>query len=110
MRFLAPTEKVLRKLITFAPATHADVVRKALAKAGAGQIGDYTGCAFTSPGMGYFKPGEHADPFVGDADGPEEAVDEVRIEAVVAWWDVARTVEAIKRFTLTKKSPTMYIL
>ncbi|MCA9639794.1 MAG: Nif3-like dinuclear metal center hexameric protein, partial [Myxococcales bacterium] len=40
------------KLVTFIPAEHADALRLALGKAGAGRIGNYFECAFSSPGHG----------------------------------------------------------
>ena len=43
VRFLDPMGEALAKLVTFVPPDHADAVRAALAEAGAGRIGDYTG-------------------------------------------------------------------
>jgi len=53
------------KLVTFVPANYLAVVRDAVSRAGAGVIGDYTHCSFSSPGTGAFKPGAGADPFSG---------------------------------------------
>ncbi|MDX1420829.1 MAG: Nif3-like dinuclear metal center hexameric protein [Rubricoccaceae bacterium] len=96
VRFLEPSEGALVKLVTFAPADHAEVVRRALAEAGAGRIGDYEACAFTLRGTGHFRPGAGADPFIGEAGGGEEAVEEVRIEAEVMRWDLGRVVRAMR--------------
>ncbi len=96
VRFLAPLEGALRKLVVFVPRTHADAVRQALAEAGAGRIGDYEACSFETPGTGRFRPGEGAAPFLGQAGGPEEAVDEARIEVQLAHWDVPAAVRAVK--------------
>ncbi|MEM1044316.1 MAG: Nif3-like dinuclear metal center hexameric protein [Bacteroidota bacterium] len=96
VRFLDPMTEALTKLVTFAPPDHADAVRAALAAAGAGQIGGYTACAFTSAGTGHFRPGDGTDPHTG-APGELESADEVRIEAEVARWDVSRVVAALKR-------------
>src|SRR5690606_27426056 len=63
VRFLAPGEGQLVKLVTFAPATHAEGVRQAMAGSGAGRIGDYEACAFTLRGTGHFRPGTSTDPF-----------------------------------------------
>jgi hypothetical protein len=38
----------LYKLVTFVPLTHADVVREAMGKAGAGVIGEYQYCTFST--------------------------------------------------------------
>ena len=94
--FLDGLEDGLRKLVTFVPETHLDEVRRALAEAGAGHIGAYRGCAFASPGTGYFEPEADARPALGTAGGGPEQVAEVRLEVQVMRWDVARVVAALK--------------
>lgn len=69
------------KLVTFVPSAQLDPVRFALAQAGAGHIGDYTECAYTSPGHGHFLPTSGANPAVG-AVGQREQVEEQRLEVV----------------------------
>ncbi len=96
VRFLDGMAESLVKLVTFAPVEHAEAVRAALADAGAGQIGDYTACAFTTSGTGYFRPGDAANPHTGTPD-ELESVEEVRIESEVARWDVGRAVAALRR-------------
>ena len=83
LEVLAPVEGGLVKLVTFVPTDDAYRVRTALADAGAGHLGAYTGCAFTAVGTGYFTPGPDADPAIGEAGGPPEAVPEVRLEVEV---------------------------
>lgn len=95
VRLLAPLEGTVRKMVVFAPTDAADPVRQSLADAGAGAIGAYTGCSFTATGTGRFTPGPDADPAIGHASGPEETVEEVRIEAVVPSWDVERVRRAV---------------
>lgn len=72
----------LYKLVVFSPVTHADDIRQALEKAGAGAIGDYVGCSFSSSGIGRFTPVEGAEPFIGEV-GKGEEVKEERIEVVL---------------------------
>ena len=72
----------LYKLVVFSPVTHADEIRQALEKAGAGAIGDYVGCSFSSSGIGRFTPVEGAEPFIGEV-GKGEEVEEERIEVVL---------------------------
>jgi dinuclear metal center YbgI/SA1388 family protein len=69
------------KLVVFVPAEKADHVRDAIAAAGAGTIGDYDQCTFTTTGEGRFRPLEGADPAIGSV-GDVEVVDEARIESV----------------------------
>ena len=70
------------KLVTFVPATHLDAVRSAVCDAGAGRIGDYTCCTFTTPGTGTFKPGQASDPFSGQK-GTLNEEPELRFETLV---------------------------
>ncbi|MBI4558646.1 MAG: Nif3-like dinuclear metal center hexameric protein [Candidatus Hydrogenedentes bacterium] len=53
------------KLVTFVPESHLAAVRQAVCDAGAGMIGDYTYCSFSTPGVGTFMPGVEAQPFSG---------------------------------------------
>lgn len=63
---LFPAEHVKPvKLVTFVPASHVDVLRNALARIGAGVIGNYTHCSFQAEGTGSFMPGSAASPFCG---------------------------------------------
>ena len=71
----------LDKLVTFVPHEHADAVRTAVTAAGAGAIGAYDQCTFTSTGEGRFRPLDGADPAVGRV-GEVEVVAESRVEAV----------------------------
>lgn len=92
---LEPTyEDKLMKLIVFVPPSHADQVREALGDAGAGHIGDYTHCAFTSAGRGAFKPGEEADPFIGES-GKLERPEEEKIETVFYESQKSRILQAM---------------
>jgi hypothetical protein len=69
------------KIVVFAPLEHADRIREALGKAGAGKIGKYSFCTFSSVGTGRFLPMEGAHPAVGRV-GQSEEVQEERIETV----------------------------
>lgn len=93
---LSPLDQSLIKLVTFVPASHLEQVREALAAAGAGRIGDYDSCAFTTEGTGYFRPGEEANPFIGKPAGDLESVQEVRIEVEVLRWDVSRVLASLR--------------
>ncbi|MFJ4171316.1 hypothetical protein ACIPY3_17570 [Paenarthrobacter sp. NPDC089714] len=73
----------LHALVAYVPADHVDAVLRAIGNAGAGRIGDYSHCAFTSLGTGHFTPLAGAKPFIGEV-GVAEQVPEVRVECVVA--------------------------
>jgi dinuclear metal center YbgI/SA1388 family protein len=70
-------------IVTYVPPGAVETVLAALAGAGAGRIGRYEGCSFTSGGTGRFTPLEGSAPHAGAA-GEPSSVDEVRIEAVCA--------------------------
>jgi len=69
------------KLVTFVPLTHADKVRSALSRAGAGWIGNYSECTFRVQGVGTFRPLEGTHPFTGQQ-GKLEQVEEIRLETI----------------------------
>ena len=77
----AADDDALDKIVTFVPHDHADAVRRALAAAGAGAIGDYDSCTFTTSGEGRFRPLEGANPVLGRV-GEVEVVGESRVESV----------------------------
>lgn len=80
-RVLAPKPNTLRKLVTFIPKADTDRVLNALYEAGAGTIGEYTGCSFQVAGTGTFTPSNQANPAVGERGRPE-TVEETRAEVV----------------------------
>lgn len=83
------------KIVVFVPATHADIVRKALGDAGAGAIGDYTHCSFSVTGVGRYTPLPGADPAIGKV-GKKEAVVEERIEVISERAQAKKIVDAMK--------------
>jgi dinuclear metal center YbgI/SA1388 family protein len=85
----------LDKLVTFVPTGKADAVVDALAAAGAGSIGEYARCAWTTTGTGTFLPGEGATPAVGEP-GRVETVTETRVEMVLPRAARARVLAALR--------------
>ncbi|PIN90505.1 hypothetical protein COU60_01650 [Candidatus Pacearchaeota archaeon CG10_big_fil_rev_8_21_14_0_10_34_76] len=67
------------KIVVFVPSTHSNKVRESMGNAGAGLIGNYSDCSFSSKGIGRFKPLKGATPFIGNI-GELEEVEEERIE------------------------------
>lgn len=74
-------DEPLDKVVTFVPHADADRVIDALAAAGAGAMGDYTRCAWTTIGTGTFRPGAQSSPTIGRR-GDIEIVGETRVEMV----------------------------
>lgn len=80
---LAPTgQENLYKLAVFVPSGYQEQVKEALAKNGAGWIGNYSHCFFQTEGIGNFKPLPGAKPFAGNV-GELEKTEEYRIETIV---------------------------
>lgn len=69
------------KIVVFTPVSHSDEIRRALAEAGAGHIGNYDFCSFTSVGTGRFRGLDGSKPFIGKS-GKIEEVREEKIEVI----------------------------
>lgn len=83
------------KLIVNVPLTHADAVREALSKAGAGCFGTYDNCSFSIRGTGRFMPGAQANPYIGKAH-QLEIVEEEQIQVDVLYEDMKAVLAALK--------------
>jgi dinuclear metal center YbgI/SA1388 family protein len=79
---LVPTRtEQLRKLVVYVPKENGEELRHALGKAGAGHIGNYSNCSFSSDGKGRFLPGDKSAPHIGEK-GTLEEVSEEKIETI----------------------------
>lgn len=96
LQILAPKSGILRKLYTFAPASHADAVREALWQAGAGKIGEYDCCSFSHAGTGTFRASDSATPFVGTKGSLHKEAEE-KIEVIFAEHQTSAVVGALLR-------------
>jgi dinuclear metal center YbgI/SA1388 family protein len=66
LSILAPAKEQLLKLVTFIPGDHLGNVRDAIFEAGAGMIGKYDNCSFSTDGIGTFRGGAETNPYVGE--------------------------------------------
>ncbi len=64
-KVLVPKKGNIKKLTTYIPANDAEQLREALFVAGAGNIGNYEHCSFSTGGIGTYLPKENANPSVG---------------------------------------------
>jgi dinuclear metal center YbgI/SA1388 family protein len=64
-KILIPKKSTIKKLTTYVPTDAAETLREKLFDAGAGAIGNYTNCSFTTSGMGSFKAEKDAKPTIG---------------------------------------------
>ena len=84
------------KIVIYVPQSHAGNVREAAGKAGAGVLGNYSFCTFSTKGIGRFKPLEGARPTIGEI-GEVEEVPEERIETWCGREKLDVVIEAIKK-------------
>lgn len=79
---LIPKDNTIKQLITYVPKENLDPLKNALYEAGAGKIGNYDSCGFSTEGKGNFRPIEGANPYIGEK-GKLETVAESRVEVVM---------------------------
>jgi dinuclear metal center YbgI/SA1388 family protein len=91
---LLPRQGVLQKLYCFVPVDHAEAVRAAVFAVGAGNIGNYSEVSFGVDGMGTFKAGAGAQPFVGQP-GFRHTEKEVRLEVILPAYLSREVVQAM---------------
>ena len=82
------------KLVVFVPVASAAKVANAIFAAGAGHIGNYSHCGFSSQGQGSFLPLEGARPAIGKR-GTLEKVPELRFETIVPADKLAKVITAM---------------
>ncbi len=82
VRVLSPLKNRLLKLVTYVPESHVDKVQSALFEAGAGVIGNYDRCGFSSTGTGSFRGNEKTKPFLGEK-GTVSFEKEIRFETIL---------------------------
>ncbi len=83
-------------IVITVPETHADVLREAMGRAGAGKIGNYSHCSYTTRGIGRFMPNQKSDPCFGKEGVLEEVIEE-RIEVPCARTVLQHVVDEIKK-------------
>jgi dinuclear metal center YbgI/SA1388 family protein len=80
-QILAPKKSLLKKIVTFVPKSHLNIVQQSLFNAGAGNIGNYDSCSFVLEGIGSFRGNENSNPYTGEK-GKLSLEQESRIELI----------------------------
>jgi len=65
-QILVPKKRIIHKLTTHVPEENAEELKNRLFAAGAGNIGNYSNCSFSSEGISTHKGNEHSNPVVGE--------------------------------------------
>ncbi len=95
IRFLSPLKGLMAKIAVFVPEQSVQHVLEAMAKAGAGVIGEYSHCSFQINGRGTFLGSEQSNPTVGTK-GKLESAEEVRLEMILPRTSVPAVAAAMK--------------
>lgn len=94
-KILQPKSGTLMKLTSYVPIESKQTLLNALYEAGAGQIGDYKDCSFSSIGTGNFTPVGDANPSIGKLNQPE-SVEECKIELLISRHNQNNILQALK--------------
>ncbi len=95
IQVLAPKKNILQKLAVFVPKENAEQLLHALFAAGAGNIGNYSECSFSTIGVGSFKPEQKANPAKGEI-GLRDISEEMKIEVIFPSWLQGKIIAAMK--------------
>jgi dinuclear metal center YbgI/SA1388 family protein len=80
-KILIPKENFIKKLTTYTTPSNVQAVKKSLFNAGAGAIGNYDHCSFSSNGIGSFKGNDDTNPIIGTPN-ILQTTEEVKIEVI----------------------------
>jgi hypothetical protein len=83
-------------IVITVPESHAEAIRIAMGRAGAGKVGNYSYCSYSGKGIGRFMPHKGSNPHLGKEDLLEEVVEE-RIETVCSKDILEHVLEEIKK-------------
>lgn len=95
-KILMPKKNQLKKLDVYAPVESANILKNALFQAGAGNIGFYDECSFTTDGNGTFRPLEGSNPVTG-THNKRENVDEVLVSVIFEDFKKNKILSAMKQ-------------
>ena len=95
-QILAPKKSLLKKLVTFVPATHLALVQESLFNAGAGNIGNYDSCSYVLEGTGSFRGNENSNPFIGEK-GKLSLEKESRLEVIFETIKESQIISTLKQ-------------
>ncbi len=94
-RILSPMKNKLLKLSTYVPEKEAESVKEALFNAGAGHIGNYSECSFSTNGEGTFKGGDNSNPVYGEKNIRFKGT-EIKVEVILEKHKQSNVFQALK--------------
>ena len=84
------------KLCFYVPMESSETVKNAVFEAGAGQLGNYSNCAWETSGNGQFKPLAGSNPHIGHVD-ELEIVPEMKVEMLCSDECIEAAVNKLKQ-------------
>ena len=93
LKILRPKPELLDKVTVYCPDEHLETVKDAMFSAGAGNIGNYDNCSFSSSGNMSFRPNSDANPSAGEI-GEVNTGSESKIEVLVERWKTGNVISA----------------
>ncbi|KAI1188750.1 GTP cyclohydrolase 1 type 2/Nif3 [Nemania serpens] len=96
------------RLVFHVPPAAADACKSAIFAAGAGRIGKYTECCFTTAGRGQFRPTADANPAIGEV-GTLEHVEEVCVDTLCVGEETTRKVVAALKSAHPYEEASYYV-
>ncbi|MEC7646344.1 MAG: Nif3-like dinuclear metal center hexameric protein [Bacteroidota bacterium] len=95
-KILSPKKDLLRQLAVYCPISSSDKLRNELFNAGAGNVGSYNECSFSSIGKGTFRAGKGCDPYLGKI-GERHIEKEEKIEVIFPTYKEKEIISLMKR-------------
>lgn len=95
-QILQTGKEKLQKLVFYVPHASKEKVVTAMFAAGAGKIGNYDECSFSSQGEGSFRPLEGSQPAIGTT-GKRHTEPETRVEMLVQASSVSKVIRSMKQ-------------
>lgn len=95
VQVLTPFSGTHQQLVTYVPTRHAEILKNAIFEAGAGAIGLYDQCCFSSTGVGSFRALKGANPFIG-TEGERHLEQEQRLEFIFPIHLKFQVIDALK--------------
>lgn len=93
-KILIPQKGTIKKLTTYVPKASAQELKEALFKAGAGNIGNYSHCSFSTNGTGSYMAGPNANPTLGEI-GEVHYEEETQINVTFSKGDQSNIINAL---------------
>ena len=80
----------------YVPRSHLEKTKKAIFEAGAGQMGDYSSCAWQTKGTGQFRPEPKSKAYIGKV-GKISKVQEYKVETACQASKIKAVIRALKK-------------